>query len=378
MEKGKTQLGGAKVRVLFEIGHPAQVHLFKYTLRELELRGHKIKISIREREGMVSHLLDIYGLQYESMKPAAKGMLGKAITIIKNDMALLKIARRFKPDLFVSAASPYSAHVSGILGAQHIALEDTEDAIRLLMVPFTRTILTPDCFLKQFPAKKHIRYPGYHELAYLHPNRFKPDPSILEYLGVDKGEKYVIMRFSAWDANHDIGQHGFRSDEERLNLVKKAEKYAKVFISSEIPLKGELEKRRINIPIHRIHDALYYASLYVGDGHKMAAESGIMGTPSILLSTRWSRTGNFRDFVDIYHIVEAFKNIKGVKEAATRILTDEEEREVWKKKSGEMMKGKIDLTAFLLEFIENYPQSHKIYMEGGDGAFNKFKGVNND
>jgi len=368
------------MKILFEIGHPAHVHLFRHVIRNLEAKGHKIKIAVREREDMVVPLLDHYGFEYELMYPNAKGMLRKALTMLKNDFALLKIARRFGAEIFVSMASPYSAHVSYILRKPHICLTDTEDAgLQLkLMVPFTESILTPDCFLRDFPEKKHIRYPGYHELAYLHPHWFKPDPSILEHLGVKKDEKYVIMRFSAWDAAHDLGQYGFRTDEERLALVKELEKYAKVFISSEIPLKGELEKRRIKIPIHRIHDALYYASLYVGDGHKMAAESGMLGTPSILLSTRWDGTGNFRDFVEKYGIVEAFKDIKSVKKEAITILKNGRgEKEKWRHRSREMLKEKIDFTAFLIYFIENYPESHKSYMEEGNVLFNKFKGVDN-
>ncbi len=376
----QTEMEGSNTKIIFEIGHPAQVHLFKYIIWDLAKKGHHTKVVARERERVVSPLLDIYGIEHEFMKPNARGMIGKSITLIRNDMTLLRIARKFEPDIFLSVGSPYSAGISSILGKPHISLTDTEDArIQLkLMVPFTESILTPDCFLKAFPEKKHIRYPGYHELAYLHPKRFRPDPSILEYLGVNKDEKYVIMRFSAWDASHDIGQHGFRSYEERLSLVLEIEKYAKVFISSEIPLKGELERRRINIPIHRIHDALYYASLYVGDGHKMAAESGILGTPSIIISTRWNRTGNFRDFVKKYGIVKAFEDIEPVHRTITSLLEGgESAKRMWKRRADKMIRGKIDVTAFLIYFIENYPQSHKIYMEEKDALFANFKGVNN-
>jgi len=46
------------------------------------------------------------------------------------------------------------------------------------------------------------------ELAYLHPNYFSPDLSVLELLGVKKGEKYAILRFVKWNANHDLGHTG--------------------------------------------------------------------------------------------------------------------------------------------------------------------------
>jgi len=355
------------MRVLFEVGHPAHVHLFKSIAYKIREDGHEILFAVRERENTVSDLLKHYGFEYEMMIPTAESMVGKAIALMKNDFSLLKIGRNFNPAILINVGSAYSAHVSRMLGKPHICLTDTEDAtLQLkLMVPFTKTILTPDCFLKQFPPKKHIRYPGYHELAYLHPSRFTPDSSVLEYLGVEKGEKYVMMRFSAWDASHDVGQHGFKSDEERLAIIEEIEKYAKVFISSEIPLRGKLDKRRINIPIHRIHDALYYASLYVGDGHKMAAESGILGTPSIIVSTRWDRTGNFKDFVEKYGIVEAFKDVKPAQQRALDILRSGKKAEdEWRGRAKKMLEEKIDVASFLTYFIENYPHSHRESMEG--------------
>jgi len=352
--------GSDNMKILFEIGHPAHVHLFKYVFRGLEKDGHEIKIMVKEREGVVTSLLKHYGFNYSNLQTNSPHMIEKAKNMILNEIKIFNIARKFKPDIFVSVASPFSAHVSTILGKPHICLTDTEDAtLQLkLMVPFTRSILTPDCFLKRFPEKKHIRYPGYHELAYLHPNWFHPDPSILDYLGVEKGKRYVIMRFSAWDASHDIGQHGFQTDEERLALVKELEKYAKVFISSEIPLKGELEKRRIKIPIHRIHDALYYASLYVGDGHKMATEAGILGTPAVLVSTRWDKMGYTTELYKKYHLIEAMDNSNRGMERALELLKAGMKNE-WKRRANLMLNDKIDVTGFLLYFIENYPESHK-------------------
>jgi len=363
------------MRITFEIGHPAQVHLFRYVLSELKDR-HEIRILIKERESMVGVLLNHYGFEYSVLQPNSPNIFGKMKNLVINDIKLFNISRELRTDVFVSVASPYSAHVSALLGKPHISLTDTEDAnIQLkLMVPFTDAILTPDCFLKDFPENKHIRYPGYHELAYLHPKRFKPDPSILELLGVEKDEKYVIMRFSAWDASHDLGQHGFRSDDERMKLVKMIEKHAKVFITSEIPMVGDLEKRRINIPPHRIHDALHFSSLYIGDGHKMAAEAGILGVPSILISTRWKRTGNFIDFVKKYHTVEAFEEVNNARKRALEILQDaERNKREWKERSESMLKDKIDVSSFLIYFIENYPESHKEYIEDADSLFKKFK-----
>ena len=150
------------------------------------------------------------------------------------------------------------------------------------------------------------------------------------------------------------------------------EKYGKVLISSEIPLKGRLERFRIKIPSHMMHDALYYASLYVGDGHKMAAESGILGTPSILVSTRWDRTGNFMDFVKKYRTVEAFKEPRKALSRAVEIMKESKRyRKEWVKNANNLIEKKMDMTEFMIYFIEEYPESHRKII-AGENPFNKF------
>ena len=47
------------MKVLFDMGHPADVHLFKYTIRNLEKDHHEIKICVRERENIVKKLLEL-------------------------------------------------------------------------------------------------------------------------------------------------------------------------------------------------------------------------------------------------------------------------------------------------------------------------------
>ena len=55
----------------------------------------------------------------------------------------------------------------------------------------------------------------YHELAYLHPNRFTPDPGILDLLGVKESQRYVIIRFVGWGASHDKGHAGITPEMKR-------------------------------------------------------------------------------------------------------------------------------------------------------------------
>jgi hypothetical protein len=360
------------------VGHPAHIHMFKYAIKYFMDRNYDVKIVTRERENMMKPLMQFYNFYYEELYPNARGLIKKSVQMIRNDLKLLKICKRFNPDNFISVASPYSAHVSSILRKNHITFTDTEDAtiILKLTVPFSDVVLTPECFLKDLPENKHVRYPGYHELAYLHPRWFRPDPTIFDLLGVSKDEPYVIMRFSAWDASHDIGQRGFRNMEERLQVIKKIENYAKVFISSEITLPQEFKEYMIKIPLHRIHDALYYASMYIGDGHKMAAESAILGTPSILVSTRYTKEGNFIELSKKYKLLVPLSEPYKALELGLHFIENiSDMKKKWKRRVQTLLSDKIDVTSFMIDFIERYPQSHKDYKEHGDTLFDRFRGV---
>ena len=63
------------------------------------------------------------------------------------------------------------------------------------------------------------------------------------------------------------------------------EKYGKVFITSEVTLPDHLKKYQITIPLEKLHDLLYFATLYFGEGSTTAAEAAMMGTPAVYVSS---------------------------------------------------------------------------------------------
>lgn len=347
------------------MGHPADVHLFKYTIRNLERNGHKIKICVRERENIVKKLLDLYDFEYENLERNIPGILNKAITMFKNDYKLMKISNKFNPGIFVSLSSPYSAQVSKLKGKSSITFTDSEPTklILSLTVPFTDVVITPTDFRKKL-GKKHIRIKGYKELAYLHPNWFKPNPDILDILGISKDEKYVILRFSAFDASHDIGIKGFSLDDKR-RLLRELEKCATVFISSEVKLPDDLEKYAMKIPPHRMHDALYYASLLVGDTQTSTTESACLGTPAIRCNTFVGQNdmSNFIELEQKYGLIFNYREPKKAIEKAIELIRQPNLKQEWQKKRKKLLEDKIDITAFMTWFIEDYPESFKIMKE---------------
>ena len=71
------------------------------------------------------------------------------------------------------------------------------------MDSFASVICTPSSYKKEL-GEKHVRYNGTHELAYLHPEYFSPNPKVLDELDLSKDDNLFLVRFAAFNAAHDI------------------------------------------------------------------------------------------------------------------------------------------------------------------------------
>jgi uncharacterized protein len=249
------------LRVIVDIGHPAHVHFFKNTIWSLERKGHQVMVVSRDKD-VVIELLDAYKIPHTVLSKVKQGKVHLFEELFIRESKLYNVARQFNPDLIIGILSPPVAHVAWALGKKSIIFNDTEHAevAQKTTYPFCDIICTPTSF-KRDAGKKQIRYRGYHELAYLHPAYFSPNPEVLLDLGVEVGEPFVILRFISWGAHHDVGQHGINN---KLALIQELEKYGKVFISSEGKLAEEFDRYRIRVPPEKIHSLLYYSKLCVG------------------------------------------------------------------------------------------------------------------
>lgn len=347
------------MKVMVSIGTPNQVHFFKNVIWKLEKNGHEVMTAVTDKE-IALNLLNTYKFRYTVVGKSYRNIVMKGYSLFKMDYKLLKIAKRFKPDILIGHGAISATHISRLIGKPSINHEDTEHSMEQIRLykPFVSTIITPSCFGKDLGLKQ-IRYEGYKELAYLHPNWFKPDSSVLDDLGLTKDDRFIIVRFSSWDASHDIGRRGFKSMDERINFIKTLEKYGKVFITSEIQLHKSLEKNRPAIPPEKIHVLLYYATMYIGEGATLASEAGVLGVPWI-----WISAGEMRGYLDDqeknYGLGYCIKTPQKAIERAIELLENPNLKKEWHKKREKLLNEKIDVTAFMTWFIENYPESFKI------------------
>jgi predicted glycosyltransferase len=199
-------------------------------------------------------------------------------------------------------------------------------------------------------GEKHVRFRGYKELAYLHPNYFKPDETVYDELGLARGDRYVILRFNALNAIHDGGVHGFTVS-DKLRLVNEFEKYARVFIAPEAGLPEELESRRLRIPYDRIHHALYYAQLLVADSGTICAEGAILGTPTILCNTAYNNFGVFSELDRRYGLLFNYTNSVEAIEKAVALLQQPGLKEEWAAKRRRLMDESDDVSRFVVDCI---------------------------
>ena len=208
------------MKIVVDINHPAHVHFFKNFIREMEERGHQVVITASQKD-LAYTLLQKYGFTYIPLGCYGDSLLKKLVNLPLLDLRMYNVLKKMNPDISVGIGSIRAAHASLLLKKPCISFEDTEHAteqIRLYL-PFAASVCTPSCYRGDI-GPKQIRYNGYHELAYLHPDRFTPNPTVLTELGLTEGDPFIVVRFVSWQASHDVGQHGIR---DKVGLVKALE-----------------------------------------------------------------------------------------------------------------------------------------------------------
>jgi uncharacterized protein len=275
------------MRLLIDILHPAHVHVFRNLAQELTGRGHEVRFTLREKE-CARELLDQYGIAYDVLSRQRHGA-GLAVELAARSAKLWGIVARFRPHFLAGVMGPSIALVGRLrrlMGdpVRTAIFYDTEMAAitNWFAYPLADYVCTPECYQGTVRGH-HIRYPGYHELAYLHPRRFTPDMEVVRRAGINPSERYFVVRFVSYAASHDLGTAGI-SEQRKIALVHMLAARGRVVISSESPLPAALESYRLAIPASAIHHVLAGATLLVGESATMASECAVLGVPAVYIS----------------------------------------------------------------------------------------------
>ena len=342
-----------KRKIAFFPAHPSQVWILKEVAEEVSKFADTIWF-LRDKE-ISTELADFLGIEYHVISKAGRGIWGNAKELFTNILKSLKYTRKHKIDIWVTKYSSGNI-ASWLLRKKSISfIDDDIDVIPFVAwtsFPFANVIFAPNVTRMGRFDKKTIRFPGNFELCYLHPNRFSPDPTIFNELGLNEGEKYAIIRLSALQAHHDTGIRGI-NEELLRKVIKLTDGDIRLFITSEKPISAEFEQYRLPIKPERIHHALYYAEFLLSDSQTMTQESAVLGTPAF-------RINDFVGRVSIMNKLEELGLSYGFKPGEERQLLDElkkylaldNRKDIFQVRREEMLKNWIDPVPLFVNVIK--------------------------
>lgn len=295
--------------VLFDVGHPAHVHLFKHIGWILQDKGINVLFTCRERDNVVL-LLENFGFDYKCFGKAKTSFVGKLFLLFCVTYKLLRTGLKYKPKVMISNGSMYAAIASYILRIPHIAHEDTGNMEQIMFyLPFTRFVLSPESLHMSF-GKKHHTYRGFQESFYLHPSRFQADRSILNRYNLNEGEDFIVLRFVSYNASHDIG---YRTLDQgmKIELTKELSKNFTVFITHEGGLPSYLSALARAFRPEDAHHLMAFSKAYIGQSATMASEAAHLKVPSFFLKSKNEKTEGVIDFAHskgFYQVIEYGEN----------------------------------------------------------------------
>lgn len=337
------------MNIFVNISHPAHVHFFKNAMKILSQRGHNVITGARYKEFTID-LLNAYKVKHTVLTKKGQGLIGLIKELIKQQFKISKIIRENQLDLMLQISGIFNAPVGRYYGVPTLAFSDTENDKwgNKLSFSLSRHVIMPTCFDHAIGGswKNQIHYPGYHELAYLAPRYLTKK--------IEPKNKFLV-RFVGWQAGHDIGEKGLSID-QKIEIVNILKNFGSVHITSEAPLPDEIAEFACKIHPSEIHDFMVSCKMIVGESATMASEAACMGIPAIFISNTGRGYTTEQDkkygLIKHYQLRQWNEIVRTMKEWASQDLRNE-----WQKRRRNMLKDKIDVTAWMVDLVENYPNS---------------------
>lgn len=333
------------MNILVDIGHPAHVHLFKNLILFLQRKNHNVIVVTRNKESTNS-LLDYYNIDYICLSNPVNSLWGFVKEFFYRLNAILKLNSIHHFDLAIgtSVIIGYLTLFQNIFSINFN--EDDDNVVPLFSIlgyPFCSKIINPSCLKFVFWKGKRDLHHSYHELAYLHPNNFTPDKNVLKKYKLKKRE-YIVVRFSALSAHHDLNARGINKQlwNKILPLIK----------NFEIIKSFEGEKTH-SIKIWDMHHILAFSKLVISDSQTMTAEAAVLGVPSVRINTFVGRISYLEELEHVYTLTYGFKpdDIEAILEKITYLLSIKKLEDYWKEKQNILLNQKEDFNKKMKELV---------------------------
>jgi hypothetical protein len=342
-------------RILIDLGHPAQFHLFRHAAERLLARGDEVVLLARQKDCLLD-LLAGSGLPYVGIPRPRRSFVALAGECVRALGLACRLARPRPFDVLMGSSVVIgpAARLTG--GTSVVFCEDDADAVPLfarLAYATAHHVATPDSLRRERLGRKHLTYPGYHELAYLHPDLFTPDPDIREELGLPPGRRYFLLRLVAMGAHHDVGQRGLDRGQV-ARLVETLSAYGQVFVSSEADLAPSLAALRLPTGPDRIHQVLASADLLIADSQSMTMEAAVLGVPSLRCNTFAGRLSVLEELEHRYGLTRAYRpeQFEAMLAELKSLLARPDLRRRWQARRQAMLAGKTNVTEWILGLVD--------------------------
>ena len=350
------------MRLLIEAHHPAHIHFFKNPIRIWRERGHAVLLIGRDRDVM-RQLLEAYDfIPSQIVSGASRQNRVPMREMVARQAAVARTILRFHPTHVLSLMGSYT-QAARLFGLPNIIFTDSEfqDFNHRIAHPFATHIYTPRCFYKPLGSKQR-HYAGYHELAFLHPRRFTARREVLERLTINGGPEYdrasltdtrrppapgeyVVIRTSAWNTLHDIGQSGLGASLGELMRDVLA-KHSVYLVPEGGQVAPEWAKYRLGVPAHEYHDVLAFARLVITEGASTASEAACLGVPAVYVNT--TRRGYLEDQEQRYGLVHNFTDPAAALRKVTALLESPPAPEALAEARQRLIDDHVDVTEFVV------------------------------
>lgn len=360
------------MNILIDINHPAQVHYFRNQYRVIS-SNHKVYYSCK-KVPIIETLFKAYDIPFISYGEKKDGLVNKALRQIRYDLLCLKHMKELDIDIALGSSAS-NVHAAKFTKAISIATTDSDLAVLPLatkfVYPFADYLMMPDALAFQ-KHPKQICYPGYQELAYLHPNRFTPNPEVLKECGLNEDDTYFILRFTAFKAHHDVGMYGLSND-HKWQLINLLERHGKVLITSEVN-DPEFAKYAAPISPEKMHSLMYFAKMLACDSQTMTTEAAVLGTPAFRCNTFAGKLTVIEEVEKYYDLAYSYhpRHFHWMLRKMEQLLKRDDLKQEWAEKREVLLKDKIDVTAFWAWLLENAPQSLEA-AKAGKVDYNRFR-----
>lgn len=320
-------------------------------MKALRRQGHEVLVTASDKD-VTLDLLRSYRIPFISRGRNHPRLVRKLVNLPRISLKLASVARRFESDVLTGINNPYVAQAAKLLGVPSVIFDDTEWArwINLATLPFAKLICTPRNFGLDL-GRRHLRYDGYHELAYVHPKYYKPDPSVAAQLS-QEGDPYVIVRLIKWTASHDrFTQKSLLTTALGDGWLDRLARDVRVWIVSERELPTELREAKYPLPPRTVLDAFAGCAGYLGEGATMATEAALLGKPSIFVSPTWF--GSMDEIEGRFGLLHRIPDPAEAIERFIRLINDSAIPSLWASRRQALLASTVDVTQLCVSILSD-------------------------